>query len=236
VASLLAAGADPGSGIGSAISEAAALASELAGHLIGHFRIIRPLGHGAMGEVYLAEDLKLGRQVALKLLPLEFQHDAERVRWFEREARAAAALNQPNIVTVHEIGESDGRIFIASEFIEGETLAQRLARGELSVAETAQFGIQIASALAAAHAAGIIHRDLKPANIMLRADGKSEGAGFRTGASFATPWNTRQRGRDRNTNRSWKDHGNTQLYVARTGPRRACRRAERLVEPGRDAL
>src|SRR5262249_14265773 len=109
--------------------------------------------------------------VALKLLPLEFQHDAERVRWFEREARAAAALNQPNIVTVHEIGESDGRIFIASEFIEGETLAQRLARSQLSVAETAQFGIQIASALAAAHTAGIIHRDLKPANIMLRADG-----------------------------------------------------------------
>src|SRR5262245_11216479 len=172
VASLLAADADPTSGIGLVIGEAAALATErLAGRLIGHFRIIRPLGHGAMGEVYLAEDLKLGRQVALKLLPLEFQHDAERVRWFEREARAAAALNQPNIVIVHEIGESAGRIFIASEFIDGETLAQRLARSTPSVTETAELGAHIASALAAAHAVGIVHRDLKPDNIMLRADG-----------------------------------------------------------------
>lgn len=172
VASLLTADGDPGSGIGATISEAAALASEpLAGRLIGHFRIVRPLGHGAMGEVYLAEDLKLGRQVALKFLPLKFQDDAERVRWFEREARAAAALNHPNIMTVHEVGDSDGRIFIASEFIEGETLAQRLARSAPSVTETAQLGAQIASALEAAHAAGIVHRDLKPANVMLRADG-----------------------------------------------------------------
>jgi serine/threonine protein kinase len=171
VESLLAADADEGSGIGSVISEAAALTGQLAGRLIGHFRIIRPLGHGAMGEVYRAEDSKLGRPVALKMLPLEFQHDAERVRWFEREARAAAALNHPNIITVHEIGESDGRIFIASELIEGETLAQRLAHGAISVAETSRIGSQIASALAAAHAAGIVHRDLKPANIMLRADG-----------------------------------------------------------------
>src|SRR6267154_1890962 len=171
VATLLAADADPASGIGAVVGEAAARTVQpLAGRLLGHFRILRPLGHGAMGEVYLAEDLKLGRQVALKLLPVEFQHDAERVRWFEREARAAAALNQPNIVTVHEVGESDGRIFIASEFIEGETLAQRLSRSALSVTETAQVGAQIASALAAAHRAGIVHRDLKPANIMLRPD------------------------------------------------------------------
>src|SRR5258708_7293101 len=172
VASLLAADAETVSGIGTAVGDAAARTSEpLAGRLLGHFRILRPLGHGAMGEVYLAEDLKLGRQVALKLLPVEFQHDAERVRWFEREARAAAALNHPNIVIVHEVGESDGRTFIASEFIEGETLAERLSRGAPSVTETAQMGAQIASALAAAHQAGIVHRDLKPANIMLRPDG-----------------------------------------------------------------
>jgi serine/threonine protein kinase len=172
VESLLAADAGEGSGIGSVISEAAALTGQLAGRRIGHFRIIRPLGHGAMGEVYRAEDSKLGRPVALKMLPLEFQQDGERVRWFEREARAAAALNHPNIIIVHEIGESEGRIFIASELIEGETLAQRLARGALSVAETSRIGSQIAGALAAAHAAGIVHRDLKPANIMLRADGE----------------------------------------------------------------
>jgi len=172
VESLLAAGAGDESGIGSVVSEAAALTGQLAGRCIGHFRIIRPLGHGAMGEVYRADDSKLGRPVALKMLPLEFQHDGDRVRWFEREARAAAALNHPNIITVYEIGESDGRIFIASELIEGETLAQRLRRGALSVAETSRIGSQIASALAAAHAAGIIHRDLKPSNIMLRRDGE----------------------------------------------------------------
>ena len=96
----------------------------------GHFEIIRPLGQGAMGEVYLAQDVRLVRPVALKLLPTEFQHDIERLGRFQREARAAAALNHPNIVTVHDVGEYQGRPFIATEFVEGETLAERLRRGD----------------------------------------------------------------------------------------------------------
>ena len=174
VASLLAAGGDGGeSTIGAAIGEAAAVVTEepLPGRVLGHFRILRLLGRGAMGEVYLARDVKLGRQVALKLLPIAFQSDSERVRRFEREARAAAALNHPNIVTVYEVGEWEGQPFIATEFVEGETLAQRLRRSPLSVVEALRVGEQIADALAAAHGAGIVHRDLKPANIMLRPDG-----------------------------------------------------------------
>jgi eukaryotic-like serine/threonine-protein kinase len=174
VSSLLAAEGEQGkSTINDVIGEAAqvALDEPFAGHVLGHFRVVRQIGRGAMGEVYLAEDVKLGRRVALKLLPMAFQQDSERVRRFEREARAAAALNHPNILTVHEVGEWEGRSFIATEFVEGETLAQRLSRGPFSVAETARVGTQIAGALAAAHQARIIHRDLKPANIMVRADG-----------------------------------------------------------------
>src|SRR2546426_1510872 len=174
VTSLLAAQSERGASlIDAVIGEAAqaVLDEPFTGRVLGHFHVVRRIGRGAMGEVYLAQDLKLGRQVALKLLPVAFQRDSERVRRFEREARAAAALNHPNIVTVHEVGEWEGQPFIATQFVEGETLAQRLGRGPLSVAEAAQAGAQIAAALAAAHQAGIIHRDLKTANIMLRADG-----------------------------------------------------------------
>ncbi|MGH8245068.1 MAG: protein kinase domain-containing protein [Gammaproteobacteria bacterium] len=149
----------------------AVLDERLTGGVLGHFRVIKPIGRGAMGEVYLAEDVKLGRKVAMKLLPMAFQQDIERVRRFEREARAAAALNHPYIMTVHEVGEWEGQPFIATEFVEGETLAQRLSRGPLSAVEAARVGAQIAEALAAAHEAGIVHRDLKPANLMLRPDG-----------------------------------------------------------------
>ena len=136
-----------------------------------HFEIVRLLGRGGMGEVYLAVDLSLGRQVALKLLPTAFQHDPERLRRFIREARAAATLNHPHIVTVYEVGESNGQPFIATEFVEGENLADVLVRGSMALSEGIRIGRQIVNALAAAHAAGIVHRDLKPANIMVRADG-----------------------------------------------------------------
>lgn|GEM_PF-4554152 len=142
-----------------------------AGQRIGQYEIISPLGKGGMGEVYLAQDHKLGRKVALKFLPLSFTKDADRLRRFEREARAASALNHPNILTIHEIGEIDGHRFIATEFIDGETLRQKIAAGPLKVNEALQIVEQIASALADAHAAGIIHRDIKPENIMLRRDG-----------------------------------------------------------------
>jgi serine/threonine protein kinase len=142
-----------------------------AGQRIGQYEIISMLGKGGMGEVYLAQDHKLGRKVALKFLPLSLTKDADRLRRFEREARAASALNHPNILTIHEVGEADGHKFIATEFIDGETLRQKIATGPLKVNEALHIVEQIASALAVAHAAGIIHRDIKPENIMLRRDG-----------------------------------------------------------------
>jgi serine/threonine protein kinase/TolB-like protein/Tfp pilus assembly protein PilF len=152
------------------------------GQTIGHYKIMSTLGVGGMGEVYLAQDTRLGRMIALKLLPVEFTRDKDRVRRFQQEARAASALNHPNIITIYEIGQVDDRHFIATEFIEGDTLRhsisgpQRLTGGNgihaaatpLKVCDVLNIGIQTADALAAAHEAGIVHRDIKPENIMLR--------------------------------------------------------------------
>lgn len=155
------------------IGEAAqSVAAELeSGRIIAHFQIIRPIASGGMGEVYLADDLSLGRQVALKLLPAAFQHDRDRAFRFEREARAAAALNHPNIMAVYEVGHSGGQPFIAAEYVEGETLAELLSRGSLAEAEAIRLAKQIAEALAAAHDKDVVHRDLKPANIKITPDG-----------------------------------------------------------------
>ena len=141
------------------------------GAQLGHYRIVSLLGAGGMGEVYLAEDPRLGRKVALKLLPKHFTGDADRVRRFQREARAASALNHPNIVTIFDIGQVESTHFLATEYIEGETLRERLSRSMLSTAEAVDLAIQTGSALSAAHDAGIVHRDLKPENIMVRRDG-----------------------------------------------------------------
>ena len=140
------------------------------GQKIGRYKIRSLLGVGGMGEVYLAEDLRLGRRIALKLLPARFTADAERVRRFEQEARAASALNHPNIVTIYEIGQSSSSHFIVTEFIDGETLRAVLAGGALKLNEVLDIATQVASALATAHEAGIVHRDIKPENIMLRRD------------------------------------------------------------------
>ncbi len=138
---------------------------------LGHYRLLSRLGAGGMGEIHLAEDSRLGRKVALKILPAEFVADADRVRRFEQEARAVSALNHPNILVIYEIGKERGVHFIATEFIEGQTLRQKLDEGKLKVCETLDIGAQIAEALQAAHATGIVHRDIKPENIMLRPDG-----------------------------------------------------------------
>jgi eukaryotic-like serine/threonine-protein kinase len=142
-----------------------------AGTSISYYRIVSRLGAGGMGEVYLAEDTRLGRKVALKILPPQFTKEADRIRRFEQEARSASALNHPNIITIFEVGRSGDTNFIVTEFIEGQTLRQRMATGRLSLRDALKIGIQIASALSAAHAAGIVHRDIKPENIMLRPDG-----------------------------------------------------------------
>src|SRR5829696_2361988 len=137
----------------------------------GHYKIISKVGAGGMGEVFLAHDSKLDRKVAVKFLSKEVASDPDRLARFIQEARAASALNHPNILTVHEIGEMEGTNYIATEFIDGETLRDRLSEGHISFDEFLSVAIQTAEALAAAHGAGIVHRDIKPENIMLRKDG-----------------------------------------------------------------
>src|SRR5262245_13230586 len=141
------------------------------GSRLDAFEIVAPLGSGGMGEVWLARDLTLERKVALKLLPPDLTRDPSRVARFRREARAASALNHPNVCTIHAVGEGpDGQQFIAMEYVDGETLRHRLMR-HLAIREVLDISVQIASAMGAAHAAGVVHRDLKPANVMRRPDG-----------------------------------------------------------------
>jgi serine/threonine protein kinase len=141
------------------------------GRDIGPYRIVERLGAGGMAEVYLAQDTRLNRLVALKLLPAYFASDNARLRRFQSEARAASALNHPNILTIHEVGEAEGVYFIATEFIEGQTIRELIRDGALSHEEILDIVEQVASALAVAHGAGIVHRDIKPENIMRRPDG-----------------------------------------------------------------
>src|ERR1044072_7178867 len=138
---------------------------------INQYKIIVRLGAGGMGEVYLAQDERLGRKVALKLLYDDVMEGDDWVRRFEQEARAASALNHPNIITIYEVGQTGSSRFISAEYIEGETLRQRLKRGVMTTIEVLDIAIQTATALSTAHKAGIIHRDVKPENIMLRPDG-----------------------------------------------------------------
>ena len=141
-----------------------------AGTQLGRYEIRSQLGAGGMGEVYFARDTRLGRPVALKLLSAEFTTNKDRLRRFEQEARATSALNHPNIITIHEIGQADTTHYIATEFIDGVTLRQHMARTRMKITEVLDVAIQVAAALTAAHAAGIVHRDIKPENIMLRTD------------------------------------------------------------------
>ncbi len=142
-----------------------------AGTHLAHYKIISMIGAGGMGEVYLAEDTHLRRKVAIKMLAPELTRDERGLRRFEHEAHASSALNHPNILTIYEFGQANGLHFIASEFIEGVTLRQRLANGKLELNTAIDIAIQIASALAAAHACGIVHRDIKPDNVIVRTDG-----------------------------------------------------------------
>jgi serine/threonine protein kinase len=142
-----------------------------AGTRLGPYEVLAPIGAGGMGEVYRARDTRLGREVALKILPAAFASDPDRVRRFEQEGRAAAALNHPNIVVVHDVGSQNGVLYVATELLEGETLRERLAGHALPVRKAIDYAIQIARGLAAAHSKGITHRDLKPENLFLTKDG-----------------------------------------------------------------
>ncbi len=137
---------------------------------LGRYEVRSKLGEGGLGEVYLAQDTKLGRLVALKILPAQIASDHMRMQRFTREAQAASALNHPNIITIYEIDVLDFVHFIATEFIDGETLRQNAGRARLTIAESVDIATQVAAGLSEAHTAGIVHRDIKPENIMLRRD------------------------------------------------------------------
>src|SRR5262249_5709418 len=160
--------------VAGALAEMAAQrqSTSLVGRSLGHYQTLSLIGAGGMGKVYLAEDTRLGRKVALKLLPAAFTRDQERVRRFKQEARAASSLNHPNIITIHEIGEAStaegGAHYIVSEFVEGETLRALLRDGRLDPGKAVAIAEQVAGALSVAHEAGIVHRDIKPENLMER--------------------------------------------------------------------
>ena len=141
-----------------------------AGTKLGPYEILSLLGAGGMGEVYRARDTRLGREVAIKVLPESFSKDPDRLRRFEQEARAASQLNHPNIVTVHDFGTHGGAPYVVQELLEGETLRERLRTGALPARKAVEYGIQVARGLAAAHEKGIVHRDLKPENLFLTSD------------------------------------------------------------------
>jgi len=151
--------------------EEARVRVDLSGRSVSSYQLLSRLGAGAMGEVYLAHDAKLDRPVAIKFLSPELAADRDRLRRFHQEARAASSLNHPNIVVVHDFGDLDGRPYLVTEYIEGATLGHRLRHGPLPIGEVLEFGVQMTSALAAAHARGLVHRDIKPDNVMVRPDG-----------------------------------------------------------------
>ncbi|HSK72177.1 MAG TPA: serine/threonine-protein kinase, partial [Pyrinomonadaceae bacterium] len=160
------------------------------GERFAHYEIVSQIGEGGMGEVYLAKDTRLNRKVALKLLAAHITEDKNRVSRFRQEAFATSALNHPNIVTIYEIGEWQGRDFIVTEFIEGVTLRSLLRGKKLSLPEMLDIAVQITSALTAAHGAGIIHRDIKPENVMIRSDGLVKVLDFGI-AKYTPPKNAR---------------------------------------------
>ena len=146
--------------------------SSIVGQVVSHYRILESLGAGGMGEVYLAHDMTLGRRVALKLLPARFTGDGERLRRFEQEARAASALNHPNILTVYDIGHADSLRYIATEYIDGVTLREQMAGNPMKIDDAVEVALQIAAALVSAHMKGIVHRDIKPENVVTKVSGQ----------------------------------------------------------------
>ena len=143
-----------------------------AGTQLGPYKVVAPLGAGGMGEVYRARDTRLGREVAVKVIPAELARDPGRVARFEQEARAAAALSHPNICATYDIGTHEGAPYVVMELLEGESLRQRLSRGPLPARKAIEYAAQAAHGLAAAHEKGIVHRDLKPENLFVTRDGR----------------------------------------------------------------
>src|SRR6201987_1550196 len=149
-----------------------ALMALASGTKLGPYEIVTPLGAGGMGEVYRARDTRLNRDVAIKVLPESLANDSDRLRRFEQEARTIAALNHPNILGIYDIGTHDGAPFLVSEFLEGQTLREKLDAGPLPVRRAIEYALGIVQGLAAAHEKGIVHRDLKPENVFITRDGR----------------------------------------------------------------
>jgi serine/threonine protein kinase len=155
------------------------------GKTLSHYQITSQLGKGGMGEVYQAKDQKLGRDVAIKVLPEEFARDADRLARFEREAKLLASLNHPNIAAIYGLEEAEGTNFLVLELIEGDTLAERIKAGPIPIEEALKLSLQISEALEAAHEKGVIHRDLKPANIKITPEGKIKVLDFGLAKAYA---------------------------------------------------
>src|SRR5271169_767126 len=155
-----------------------------AGTRLGSYEVVAPIGAGGMGEVYQAHDTKLGRDVAIKVLPPAFAHDPERLSRFQREAKMLAALNHPNIATIYGLEQSGGTSYLVMELVSGETLAERVKAGPLGIEEALKIAVQIAEALEAAHEKNIIHRDLKPANVKVTPEGKVKVLDFGLAKAF----------------------------------------------------
>ncbi len=191
------------------------------GTILGQYEIRSPLGAGGMGEVYRAHDTRLDREVAIKVLPESLTSDPDRLRRFEQEARAAAALNHPNILAVYQMATHDGVSYMVTELLDGETLRERLRRGPIPLRKAIDYAVQIAHGLAAAHDKGITHRDLKPENLFVTKEGRVKILDFGLAklgpAKDASGAGSHAYAADG----SRHCHGNRGLYVARTGARQA---------------
>ena len=196
-----------------------------AGQKIGPYEVAGQIGAGGMGEVYKARDPRLGRDVAIKVLPATFSADPDRLQRFAQEARAAAALNHPNILAIFDIGEDKGAPYVVSELLEGETLRDRLRSGALSIRKAIDFALQIAHGLAAAHEKGIVHRDLKPENLFITHDNRVKILDFGL-AKLTRPEETSSSGdapHHAGGDRPGRGDGHGWLHVARAGARKAGR-------------